>query len=480
MQGSRQTPASPSHPDVLGVRALPNNTNTSPASSSRPLGPTDAASITPFVSANPNPPLALGANPRRGRPIHLDAFYGEALPPMPGPSAPRRPSERHLREIEGGDEEATPPPPYRSPIHADGDSSDDSDAFEITGVKTAPPPEPSPPPTAGKGKKRASTPGPSPAPTQGKGKKRPSSSARSPQGKGKKRALSPAPSSPSSQEEGVKRVRSTQKAGPTKGYTKPTAPARKSPRHSKPATATDRPSVPDFSTMNFGPVRRAPRLIPRDWNPPVAIGSSQDAGPSRALHSRRSRSTPFSGSPSEDEDEEGEQEGREEEEQEVEEGEGAVTDEERGGEGTPPVDEVAFANPQPPATPITATIFQPAEQRRVVSMAERGKSLFVTGPAGSGKTYALVMIKKLLLDKHGTKMGRVATVAATNNAALCCDGETYHSYFGFSPNDIDLDTVYQRTSRNRVKLLSLQVLLIDEGALSTTPGSLATSGRGLT
>ncbi|KAE8222785.1 hypothetical protein CF326_g8311 [Tilletia indica] len=45
----------------------------------------------------------------------------------------------------------------------------------------------------------------------------------------------------------------------------------------------------------------------------------------------------------------------------------------------------------------------------------------------SGKTYVLVMIKKLLLDKHGTKMGRVATVAATNNAALCCDGETYHS-----------------------------------------------------
>ncbi|KAE8250225.1 hypothetical protein A4X13_0g4886 [Tilletia indica] len=214
--------------------------------------------------------------------------------------------------------------------------------------------------------------------------------------------------------------------------------------------------------MNFPPVRRAPQLILRNWNPPVASRSSQDEGTSRARHSRRSRSAPFSGSPSEDEDKEEEKEGREVEQQEVEEVQGAVIDEERGKYGTPPVDEVAFANPQPPAAPVTATIFQPSEQRRAVSMAERSKSLFVTGPAGSEKTYALVMIKKLLLDKHGTKMGRVATVAATNNAALCCDGETYHSYFGFSPNDIDLDTVYQRTSRNRVKLLSLQVLLIDE------------------
>ncbi|KAE8228983.1 hypothetical protein CF326_g6063 [Tilletia indica] len=72
-------------------------------------------------------------------------------------------------------------------------------------------------------------------------------------------------------------------------------------------------------------------------------------------------------------------------------------------------------------------------------------------------------------------MTNVATVAATNNAALCCDGETYHSYFGFAPNDVDIDTVYQRSSRNRRKIAALQAILIDEGQEILYPDTLSLS-----
>ncbi|KAE8238029.1 hypothetical protein A4X13_0g8547 [Tilletia indica] len=335
---------------------------------------------------------------------------------MPGPSSSRRAVVQP--QDEGND--VPPPPPYRSPPNLDGENSDDSGDFEITAVNEAPP--------------KSTSPSPSPPPTKGKGKKR---------------------------------ARETSKAGPATKKVKSPPPAgapRRSTRHSQPAGGQGQSPNPDFSQMNFPPVRRPPRLIPRDRDRPSSASDSlRDPGPSRARRPGPSRLTPFSGSPTDDDNDDQPEEDQEEEEEEEEEGEAAG-----GGEGPPRLDEVAFPNPQPPGTPVTASIFHPVDQLRALSMAQNGKSLFVTGPAGSGKTYTLVMIKRVLVDKYKQKTKtktntvNVATVAATHNAALCCDGETYHSFFGFAPNDIDLDTAYERSGRQRAKITALQALLIDE------------------
>ena len=99
-----------------------------------------------------------------------------------------------------------------------------------------------------------------------------------------------------------------------------------------------------------------------------------------------------------------------------------------------------------------------------------GSNVFLTGPAGTGKSELLKRLVKYWTDE-GIKF---ALTASTGIAAVQIGGRTFHSYFKLSPDDISLsasgDDLYARM-RNRMKKSwtyvlkewrALKILVIDE------------------
>lgn len=81
-------------------------------------------------------------------------------------------------------------------------------------------------------------------------------------------------------------------------------------------------------------------------------------------------------------------------------------------------------------------------------------NVFITGKAGTGKSTFLQYFRK-----HTNK--NVVTVAPTGVAALNAHGQTIHSFFGFKPRFIDLESI-KASSRRRKVLSKVDVLIIDE------------------
>lgn len=100
-------------------------------------------------------------------------------------------------------------------------------------------------------------------------------------------------------------------------------------------------------------------------------------------------------------------------------------------------------------------------QNQALYLMRQGKSVFLTGPAGSGKTYVL---RKFIADLKKQKK-RVAVTASTGIAATHLNGTTIHSWSGLGIRD-------ELTSRDRNWLASnsrlnkrynsTDVLIIDE------------------
>ena len=99
-------------------------------------------------------------------------------------------------------------------------------------------------------------------------------------------------------------------------------------------------------------------------------------------------------------------------------------------------------------------------------------SVFVTGPAGTGKTVLLKEMVKHLQKLYGGK-DKVAVTASTALASQSLDGCTFHSFFGFSQHALALRdrSVTMETLANsilkvqpllRLKLMQTKVLLLDE------------------
>jgi ATP-dependent DNA helicase PIF1 len=94
-----------------------------------------------------------------------------------------------------------------------------------------------------------------------------------------------------------------------------------------------------------------------------------------------------------------------------------------------------------------------------------GKSLFLTGCAGSGKSFLLSKIIEALCEKCGKE--RVFTTAATGIAACAIGGTTLHWFFGVGLANEEigdlikiLNRPYKREARDRIK--SAAVLILDE------------------
>lgn len=84
----------------------------------------------------------------------------------------------------------------------------------------------------------------------------------------------------------------------------------------------------------------------------------------------------------------------------------------------------------PPAPAEEKKVELSEEQQRVVNMAVRKNSIFLTGAAGSGKTTVLKEIMARLRMKR--KGGQIHIIAPTGIAALPLGGRTTYSFAGVS------------------------------------------------
>jgi ATP-dependent DNA helicase PIF1 len=100
------------------------------------------------------------------------------------------------------------------------------------------------------------------------------------------------------------------------------------------------------------------------------------------------------------------------------------------------------------------------EQRLCVELAQAGHNLFVTGGAGTGKSFTIeVMVLALnVLQK------RVALTATTGNAAVHIGGTTLHHFGGFGLETDDRDELRRRAKSRRCQdsFNNIDVLVIDE------------------
>lgn len=106
---------------------------------------------------------------------------------------------------------------------------------------------------------------------------------------------------------------------------------------------------------------------------------------------------------------------------------------------------------------MTASITLTDEQREVyTAVVDEGRSLFVTGRAGTGKSTLLTALVDAL-------PGGVAVCAPTGVAALNVGGQTIHSLFRLRPGIQDHDTLARYLSSDtRDTLRAIDTLIIDE------------------
>jgi len=119
-------------------------------------------------------------------------------------------------------------------------------------------------------------------------------------------------------------------------------------------------------------------------------------------------------------------------------------------------------------------VFLSAEQQRVLRVVvDEGKSIFFTGPAGTGKS---VLMRAIVSDLHRTYKvgsGQVAVTASTGLAACSIGGVTLHSFAGFGLGKESVPILLRKIRRNlkaKMRWIRCKVLVIDE--ISMVDGGL--------
>ncbi|UKZ71826.1 uncharacterized protein TrAtP1_013376 [Trichoderma atroviride] len=114
------------------------------------------------------------------------------------------------------------------------------------------------------------------------------------------------------------------------------------------------------------------------------------------------------------------------------------------------------------------------EQERVLDLVvNQGKSVFFTGPAGTGKSVLMRAIITQLRAKHARDRERVAVTASTGLAACNIGGITLHSFSGIGLGKEDAPTLVKKIRRNpkaKTRWLRTKCLIIDE--ISMVDGDL--------
>ena len=114
-----------------------------------------------------------------------------------------------------------------------------------------------------------------------------------------------------------------------------------------------------------------------------------------------------------------------------------------------------------------------AQQKKALQWAIEGKNVFVTGAAGTGKSFLLRSIVRVLQAKHACREGSVVVTAMSAVAAHHIDATTLHSGLGIGAFSIDqqLESLFPRTlfahafpdrPHNCQRWQNMRVLVIDE------------------
>ena len=113
-----------------------------------------------------------------------------------------------------------------------------------------------------------------------------------------------------------------------------------------------------------------------------------------------------------------------------------------------------------------ARVFLSDEQKAVLNLvAEKNKSVFFTGSAGTGKSVLLREIIKVMRDTHKRELDRVAVTASTGLAACNIGGVTLHSFAGIGLGKETAPELVKKIKRNakaKQRWLRVKVLIIDE------------------
>lgn len=124
--------------------------------------------------------------------------------------------------------------------------------------------------------------------------------------------------------------------------------------------------------------------------------------------------------------------------------------------------------------PKSDTLTLSTEQRRVLDMVvEQGKSVFFTGPAGTGKSVLMRAIITELQNKYGHNTDRVAVTASTGLAACNIGGITLHSFSGIGLGKEPANQLIKKIRRNakaKQRWMRTKCLIIDE--ISMVDGQL--------
>lgn len=106
-----------------------------------------------------------------------------------------------------------------------------------------------------------------------------------------------------------------------------------------------------------------------------------------------------------------------------------------------------------------------AEQSQALELLRSGENVFLTGGAGSGKSYLIRYFMRELEPKQ------MPILASTGAAAVLLGGRTFHSFFGLGIMDGGPDATFARASRDQKlakRLKEVEGVIIDE--VSMIPG----------
>ncbi|KAG8386750.1 hypothetical protein BUALT_Bualt03G0181500 [Buddleja alternifolia] len=116
-----------------------------------------------------------------------------------------------------------------------------------------------------------------------------------------------------------------------------------------------------------------------------------------------------------------------------------------------------------PKTPRTPKIKLTDEQNQVMDAVCNGQSVFITGSAGTGKTFLVEQIITKLERIHGRST--VYVTASTGVAACALNGQTLHCFAGIGLGDVDREQLLDRVLLDRsarYRWRKVKALFIDE------------------
>lgn len=105
------------------------------------------------------------------------------------------------------------------------------------------------------------------------------------------------------------------------------------------------------------------------------------------------------------------------------------------------------------------------EQAYALDMCESGENIFLTGGAGSGKSY---VVREFMKNKDDKQM---PILASTGAAAVLLGGRTFHSFFGLGIMEGGTQATLQRLLQNKAalkRIRNVEGVIIDE--ISMIPG----------